>query len=194
MHMHRPIRPIGEQAQLLEYIETIDYTSDPVQVVPPDQARAIVDSLGWPHEPGLHILACRLNPGEFSAIHEDRSSDGAHLIRWSFNIPIKDCWGTWMEWFVPISMDPEHFYEIGNPGDMAPVPALHKANARLFARSKGCETAYVARSDQWHRVVNLTDRVSWCVSVRYYPLSSERWDLVSQQVPWLDAIQKTGRP
>ena len=192
MNMHRPIRTLGLQPQLLEYIENLDYTSDPVQLVPLDRARAIVDSLGWPSEPGLHILACRLSPGSASAIHQDRNSDGTVGLRWGINVPIKDTWGTWMEWFDPVGEG--EYYTIANPVDGTNVPALKRASSRCIARSKdSSETAYIARNDQWHRVVNMTDRTSWCVSVRYYPLSSEPWDMISAKTPWLRAIAQTGR-
>lgn len=194
MTMYRQIVALGEQAQLLEFIKNLDYTSDPVQLVPPAPAVAIVESLGWPADPGLHILACRLDPNQYSAIHEDRNMDGSMLLRWSINIPIQDCWGTWMEWFNPVSLDPDNFYYIGNPVDGTGVPALKYSQAQVFSRSKGCDTAYIARNDHWHRIRNIADRTSWCVSVRYYPLSSESWDIISAKTPWLSAIARQGKP
>jgi hypothetical protein len=190
----RPILAIGEQPQLLEYIKDLDYSQDPVVLVPEAQAQAIVDSLGWPRGPGLHVLACRLEPMARSAIHRDVNEDGTSGLIWALNVPIKDSWGTWMEWFAAKGEGPEHYYNIANPVDGTNVPALKRASAKPLSSAKGVDTGYVARNDIWHCIMNYSDRTSWCVSIRYYPLSFESWDQVSRTTPWLAAIAKKGKP
>ena len=193
--MYRAILSVGMQPQLLEFIQDLDYSADPVVLVPTAAAEAIVDSLGWPREPGLHVLACRLLPNMNSSIHKDRNADGSVGLCWALNVPIKDTWGTWMEWFEPTSDQADCYYNIPNPVDGTPVPALKHAHARSISRSMICtETAYVARNDQWHKIVNMTDRTSWCVSIRYYPLGYEPWDRAQARTPWLANIAKTGKP
>lgn len=194
MNMHRPITQLGEQPHLLKHIENLDYSRESVVLVPPGPAQAIVDSLGWPSEPGLHILACKLEPGSGSAIHKDQTADGSAGLEWALNIPVKDCWGTWMEWYASKTTEADNYYTIANPVDGYAVPALKKSDAVFIESSKGCTTAYVAANSSWHRVVNVADRTSWCVSIRYYPLSYERMKLAAARTPWLARIVATGRP
>lgn len=187
-------RPFGLEPQpdLLAHIEDLNYDLDQVIAIPEDRARAVVSALGWPQGPGLRVLAAKLDPSSASIIHRDLDRATDQRIYWALNVPVKNCEQTFMEWFTggthmpmppvqPTGLFRGYDYAV-NPGD-----------AVLAGTSEGCITAYVAANSIWHRVVNRSTEVSWCVSVRYYPLSFVPFKEAAAFTPWLrDIVIKKG--
>lgn len=188
---YRPFE-LAHQPELLAIIEHVDYSLDNVVALPMNLCLAVVDYLGWPRGPGLHVLASRLDPSSASIIHRDYDRETDHDLHWALNVPVKNCEQTFMEWFTggtKMPMPPikdtgifRGYDHVINPGD-----------ASLADSSEGCLTAYVASNNGWHRVVNRSTEVSWCVSVRYYPLSFMPFKQAVEFTPWLrDIVVKKG--
>lgn len=185
-HYYRSFE-LGPQPQLFDIIRDQDYQLDNVIALPRSVCEAVVDYLDWPREPGLHVLASRLDPSSASIIHRDYDRASDRNIHWALNVPVLNCDRTWMEWFTE--------------GDLMPMPPVKDTGifrgyeqvidpscAKLAETSEGQLTAYVASNLGWHRVVNQSDQVSWCVSVRYYPLSFKPFKQAVEDAPWLRNI------
>jgi len=179
---------LGPQAHILQIIEGLDYGLDQIIALDADRAREIVELLDWPREPGLRVLASRLDPSSASIIHKDWDRDTEQALHWAINVPVANCESTFMEWFTggttSMPMPPvkdsgifRGYEQVINPGD-----------AQLAGSSKGCVSAYVASNLNWHRVVNRSRQVSWCISVRYYPLSFMPFKQALAIAPWLARI------